>query len=92
LLSSSGSHASPDDNVVRVECEERETPPTTVEALMFGLRRGLSCLEDIGNRDRLRRCNDDAIRQIATRLLAVGWAEDDVAKLISVWQAVGGGE
>jgi hypothetical protein len=81
-----------DDNVVRLEPKERPTPPTTIEALMFGLRRGLSCLGDSGNCDRLRRCDEGAIRQIATRLLAIGWLEDEVARLIEAWQAIGGGQ
>lgn len=80
-----------DDNVIHLELKDRGTPPTTIEALMFGLRRGLSCLADPGNRDRLQRCDDGAIRQIATRLLAIGWQKDDVGKLVSAWQAVGGG-
>jgi hypothetical protein len=80
------------DNVIRIEPKERATPSTTIEALMFGLRRGLSCLEDHANRDRLRRCDDAAIRQIAARLLAMGWAKETVATLIDAWQAVGGAE
>jgi hypothetical protein len=74
------------------------TPPTscgtaasTVEALMHGLRRGMSCLGDSGNHDRLRRCDADAMKQITVRLLARGWPEDDIAKLITAWHAVSGG-
>jgi hypothetical protein len=80
------------DNVLPFDREKYGTPPTTIEALMFGLRRGLSCLEDPGHRDRLRRCDEDAITQVAARLLALGWPKDDVATLIEAWQAVGGGQ
>jgi hypothetical protein len=52
------------------------TAPTTVEALMYGLRRGLSCLGDPGNRDRLRRCDAGAMTEIAKRLLDRKWPED----------------
>jgi len=55
------------------------TAPTTVEALMYGLRRGLSCLGDPGNRDRLRRCDAGAMTEIAKRLLDRKWPEDDRA-------------
>jgi hypothetical protein len=67
---------------------------------MFALRRGLSCLGDPGNRDRLRRCNAAAMREIAARLLnlkgrsarsTTDWPKEEVAKLIEAWRAVGGG-
>jgi hypothetical protein len=80
-----------DDNVVRFEPKERPTPPTTIEALMFGLRRGLACLEDPGNRDRLRRCDIAAMTEIAGRLTALGWPDERIEKVILAWRAVGGG-
>jgi hypothetical protein len=58
---------------------------------MFGLRRGMSCLEDSGNHNRLRRCDADAMKQITARLLGRGWPEDDIAKLVAAWHAVKGG-
>jgi hypothetical protein len=58
------------------------TPNTTVEALMYGLRRGLSCLDDPGNRDRLRRCDADAITEIAERLTALGWPDERIERVI----------
>jgi hypothetical protein len=75
------------------------TPGTTIEALMDGLRRGLSCLDDSGNRDRLRRCDPAAMRDISHRLLNFGvgsagrhpdWTPADVAKLFALWEIVGG--
>jgi hypothetical protein len=67
------------------------TATSTVEALMFGLRRGMSCLEEPGNHDRLRRCDATAMKQITARLLGRGWPEDEIAKLVAAWHAVRGG-
>jgi hypothetical protein len=66
------------------------TPNTTVEALMFSLRRGLLCGEDPGNRDRLRRCDADAITEIAERLTALGWPDERIERVILAWRAVRG--
>jgi hypothetical protein len=71
--------------------EGMATATSTVEALMYGLRRGLSCLGDPGNRDRLRRCDADAMGEIARRLLDRKWPKEDVVKLVEAWRAVGGG-
>jgi hypothetical protein len=65
------------------------TPNTTVEALMYGLRRGLSCLDDPGNRDRLRRCDGAAMRAIVQRLIDRGWPDHDIEKLFAMWELVG---
>ena len=64
------------------------TPNTTVEALMFSLRRGLLCVEDPGNRDRLRRCDADALMEIAGRLTALGWPDERIERVILAWRAV----
>jgi hypothetical protein len=72
------------------ELQSTRTPSTTVQALMYGLRRGLSCLEDPGNRDRLRRCDAPAMKEIAGRLLRCNWQIDDVERLIDAWRAIGG--
>jgi hypothetical protein len=71
------------------------TPGSTVEALMWLLReRGLSCLNDVKNRDRLRRCDAAAIKEMSGRLLdlnsrskgrAPNWTEESIAKLVSMW-------
>jgi hypothetical protein len=75
------------------------TPGATIEALMYVLRGGLGCVDDLGNRDRLRCCDADAIRVIAARLLDMNaqskgarpdWAGADVAKLISRWKTLRG--
>ena len=68
----------------------RGTPPTTIEALMFALRRGMACFDDPGNLDRLRRCDTDAIEEIAKRLPRFGWDDDDIEKLIKLWDVVRG--
>jgi hypothetical protein len=71
------------------------TPGSTVEALMWLLReRGLSCLNDVKNRDRLRRCDASAIKEMSGRLLNMNsrsngrfpnWTQENVAKLVSIW-------
>jgi hypothetical protein len=90
-----------DDPSLMGEPARPRTPATTVEALMFGLRRGLSCLADPGNCDRLQRCDPDAIKQIAARLRSwrsrnIVWlpaySDDDIAKLIRVWRAIRGAQ
>jgi hypothetical protein len=77
--------------------ETRPTAQATIEALMFGLRRGLSCLGDRGHRDRLARCDVAAVEQIARRLRSwrdkgAAWlpahADGDIATLLKVWRAL----
>jgi hypothetical protein len=75
------------------------TPGSTVEALMWSLREsGLGCLSDESNRDRLRRCDADAIKEICARLLDLksrskgrlyDWTKENVAKLVSAWAVRG---
>ena len=67
---------------------KRGTAQSTVDAVMFALRRGFACFDDPGNLDRLRRCDVDAMEQIAARLIALGWQDDDVEKLAEVWSAL----
>jgi hypothetical protein len=75
------------------------TPGTTVESVLYALRRGLSCLDDPGNRERLRRCDAAAMREICHRLLNFSsgsagrhpdWTGAEVAKLFALWEIVGG--
>ncbi len=77
--------------------ETRPTPQTTIEALLFGLRRGLSCLDDPSNCDRLARCDAAAVEQIALRLRAwkakrVAWlpaySDHEIATLLKLWRAL----
>jgi hypothetical protein len=75
------------------------TPGSTVEALMWLLReRGLSCLDDAKNRDRLRCCDVAAMKEISARLLDLqsrskgrlpNWTAENVAKLLSKWHSMG---
>jgi hypothetical protein len=69
------------------------TPATTVEALRYSLRRGLSCLDDPANRDRLRCCDDAAMKEIVLRLRSWKarkvnrlplWSDADIAELLKV--------
>jgi hypothetical protein len=71
----------------------RETPASTIEALLYELRSGLSCLADEDACNRLRSCDEGAMRTIAAELLSWKdknkpwlpvWSEDDVAKLLAV--------
>jgi hypothetical protein len=81
--------------------EDAEAPPrtaaSTIDALLYELRSGLSCLADDGAIDRLRSCDLTAMRSIAAELLTwkgrnkpwlPHWTEDDVAKLVDVWEAL----
>jgi hypothetical protein len=65
------------------------TLSTTIEALIYGFRRGLSCLDDPGNRDRLRRCDGVAMREIVQRLINRGWPDHDIEKLFAMWELLG---
>jgi hypothetical protein len=79
---------------------KRNTPPTTIEALMYSLREsGLECLGEVGTSDRLRRCDGPAMKEICGRLehLNTGsrsrlrnWPTQDIEKLIATWREVGG--
>jgi hypothetical protein len=73
------------------------TPAATIEAMMFSLRSGLSRLSDPAKLDRLKRCDADAMRQVAIRLRTwrskkVPWlpayTDDDLATLLKVWRAL----
>jgi hypothetical protein len=74
------------------------TPVSTVNALLHvDLRCGLSCLSDSGARDRLRRCDEAAMRTIAEELLSwrdkrsswlPPWSKEDVAKLLVIWRGL----
>lgn len=75
----------------------KTTPGSTVEALLYELRSGLSCLSDPGAKDRLRRCDEAAIRTISAELLTWStknkswlppWSKEDVAKLLVIWRGV----
>src|SRR5882672_6168548 len=71
------------------------TPASTIEALMYALRRGLSCLDDPANRDRLRSCDNGAMREIVSRLRSwkdrkvdwlPAWSDADIGKLAKAWR------
>jgi hypothetical protein len=73
------------------------TPSTTVEALMYVLRRGLSCLDDPANRARLRSCDDAAMKEIVSRLWTwkqrkvdwlPAWSDVDIGKLAKAWRTL----
>jgi hypothetical protein len=82
------------------------TPQSIIDAMLHSLRRGLSCLANKECLDRLRRCDEAAIRTIAAALLTwpgqtddgkprpwlPAWRREDVAKLIKAWRAVRGGK
>jgi hypothetical protein len=69
------------------------TAATTIEAMLYALRRGLSCLDDPANRVRLRSCDEPAMKEIVSRLRSwkdrkvdwlPAWSDADIAKLITV--------
>jgi hypothetical protein len=74
------------------------TPSTTIEAVMYSLReRGLSCLDEFATCDRLRRCDEAAMREISERLLDMhkrsngrlnDWPTADVEKVLATWRRV----
>jgi hypothetical protein len=59
------------------------TAPSTVEAIMFMLRRGRLDA-------RLASCDDAAIREIAGRLTGLGWPDEDIKPVILAWRAARG--
>jgi hypothetical protein len=77
--------------------EPEPTPKSAIEAVLFGLRRGLSCLDEAGNRARLARCDAAAMKEVAARLLNLkelskgardDWPKDDVEKLVALWESL----
>jgi hypothetical protein len=71
----------------------KRTAASTIEALLYELRKGLSCLADFGARARLRSCDRAAMREIAEELLSwesknrpwlPAWSREDVAKLLRI--------
>lgn len=73
------------------------TPASTVEAMLFCVRSGLSGLQDPATLERLSRCDADVIRQIAIRLRTwklknVAWlpayTDNDIATLLKTWRAL----
>ena len=73
------------------------TAQTTIEALLYELRRGLAALAEHGTRSRLSRCDKAAIRQVAARLQPASggpfdptWSAADVQTLVLEWQTLKG--
>jgi hypothetical protein len=72
------------------------TYQVTIDALHYALRSGFACFKDNPtNLDRLRGCDEAAIRQISADLLDLhnlskgsrpNWSEDQVERLITVWR------
>jgi hypothetical protein len=67
-------------------------PPTTIEALMFSLRRGVTELAQSGTLRRLSALDGDQVKQVCRRVQAFQpgivqpWSADEVAALISAWR------
>jgi hypothetical protein len=74
------------------------TLPVTIDALHYALRRGFICFDDNPlNIDRLRDCDDAAIRQISAELLHMhqlskgarpNWPPEQVTKLVAMWRSL----
>ena len=64
---------------------------STVEALVFALRRGLDAIEHPDNQQRLSKLNDPQMCEVAARLqkfmphVAPEWTSTDVEALVSIW-------
>jgi hypothetical protein len=67
-------------------------PPTTIEALVFSLRRGVTELAQSGTLRRLSALDGDQVKQVCRRVQAFQpaivqpWSADEVAALISAWR------
>jgi hypothetical protein len=68
---------------------ERPTPPTTIEALMLGLReRGVAALKEPDTQRRLAELSKGQLVEVATRLqklkpeIARAWTDNEVKTLI----------
>ena len=71
------------------------TAQTTIEALIYELRRGVGMLGEEATRGRLGRCNKKAIKQVMRRLRAghqfdPKWSEADVQTLALEWDRLTG--
>jgi hypothetical protein len=88
-----------DDEAVAIDATLRsqQAAASIIEALLYELRSGLLCLAGEGARNRLRSCDEAAMRAIAAELLSwkgkrkprlPPWTEDEVAKLIVIWRGL----
>ena len=72
--------------------EDRPTPATAVEALMYSLRRGVNELTQPNTQRRLSELNKDQLEAICLRVqafepnIAPAWRADDADLLISAWR------
>jgi hypothetical protein len=70
-------------------------PPTTIEALMFSLRRGVNELAQPDTLRRLSALDGDQVKQVCRRVqafqpeIAEPWSADEVDALISAWRRSG---
>jgi hypothetical protein len=97
----------PDQSTFELACEQADregllrpsrlgaamaAPPTTVEALMFSLRRGVNELTQLDTLRRLSALDGDQAKQVCRRVqafqpgLAEPWSPDEVDALISAWR------
>jgi hypothetical protein len=71
---------------------EMAAPPTTIEALMFSLRRGVNELAQSDTLRRLSALDGDQVKQVCRRVqafqpgIAEPWSTDEVDALISAWK------
>ena len=69
---------------------------STIEALMYALRRGVDELAKPDTQRRLSELSEDQLRTVCGRLqnfkseIAVAWAPEEVEVLMNVWSAVHG--
>jgi hypothetical protein len=71
------------------------TAASTLDALLYVLRRGMACFDDRDNRRRLGDCDDESLKRIVAELRTWpagrswlrAWSEDEVAELTTLWKS-----
>jgi hypothetical protein len=68
---------------------------STLDALFYVFRRGLTALDDSDNRSRLAQCDQEEFRKLVAELRTWpagrhwlrAWSEDELRRLTQIWQA-----
>jgi hypothetical protein len=87
----------PDIERAHAELNQRNhAAVSTVEALMYALRRGVDELAKPDTQRRLSELSEDQLRAVCGRLqnlkseIAVAWAPEEIEALTNIWSAVHG--
>ena len=70
----------------------RRAAQSTVDALMYALRHGISALDKPDNLHRLRDLDDQQLRTCVVQLLkqTAAWTQDEVGVLVATWKKLNG--